>query len=364
MKPACRVLSIDGGGIKGIIPCIILKEIEEKTGRKISKLFNLIAGTSTGGIIALGLTKKDRSGMVNTYSANDLLDLYVKNGKDIFPEREKDLVSRLGSMFEKTRDVTARNYDSAGIERLMLEKFGEARLTDALIDTLITTYDINSGRPYYFSSRIARLKLNEGNKEENILMRDVARSTSAAPTFFAPNIVNDSNSKMAFVDGGVFANNPSVLAYSEAKEIWKHDTKTDSAYSKGVDAIVTADDKDLPFFMLSLGCGSSKSSVSYTNAEEWRTLNWIQPLLTDIFMRSSEESVRYTMQYLLPPFVNGNLRYERLSPEIDRSVSQMDNVSDANIEALQEVATSYVKTPEVRLKIDNVCKILTDGWKQ
>jgi patatin-like phospholipase/acyl hydrolase len=362
MKPACKILSIDGGGIKGIIPCIILREIENKTGHRISDLFNVVSGTSTGGIIALGLTKPNGSG-ANAFSADDLLNLYVKNGKEIFSKRKEDLISRIGGLLGKAKDMTANNYDAVHIERLMLEKFGETRLTDALTNTLITTYDINSGRPYYFSSRIATQLIEGGDTSENILMRDIARSTSAAPTFFAPKIISNSdNPEVAFVDGGVFANNPSILAYSEAKEVWKNDARTDHTFSKGSEAVVTPDDKDLPFYMLSLGCGATKSSVSYTNAEQWRALSWIEPLLTDVFMRSSEESVHYTMQYLLPPFVNGNLRYERLNPDIDHTLSQMDNVSDANIQALLEVANRYVKTAATQAKIDNVGNLLLHGW--
>src|SRR5688572_13168796 len=91
-----KILSIDGGGIRGIIPCKILEYIEQKCELRIGKLFHLIAGTSTGGIIALGLTKPTSDGGFS-YTASDMLKLYEENGKDIFSRRPGDIVSWVGS---------------------------------------------------------------------------------------------------------------------------------------------------------------------------------------------------------------------------------------------------------------------------
>ncbi|MES2774359.1 MAG: patatin-like phospholipase family protein [Bacteroidota bacterium] len=345
-----KILSIDGGGIKGIVPCIILKAIETETHAPISELFNLIAGTSTGGIIALGLTKPDpKKGYA--FTADDMLQLYVQHGKDIFAKRHQDLLSRIGSLFSITEDVVTHNYDVTGFETLLKGKFGETRIKDAIIPLLITTYDVASGKPYYYSSRLAELA-----EEENTSMFQVARSTSAAPTFFEPYLVkNNQDQKMAFVDGGVFANNPSVLAYAEAKELWKKDKRLDvpglvKKDAKGHYAIVTPDDKDLPFYMLSLGCGGGPSLVDYSDAQNWRAASWIKPLLTDVFMRSVEESVHYIMQYLMPPFENGIPRYDRLNPLLPPDNRNMDDASDKNIEDLVAIAEEFVSKNKEQIK--------------
>ncbi len=92
-----KILSIDGGGIRGIIPCTILKFIEEQTNQPISKSFDLISGTSTGGIIALGLAAPDNYWQ-NAYKVDDLLSLYKDNGWEIFYSRTSDTTSLLGSL--------------------------------------------------------------------------------------------------------------------------------------------------------------------------------------------------------------------------------------------------------------------------
>jgi uncharacterized protein len=347
-----KILSIDGGGIKGVIPCMILAEIERRTGSPVSGLFNLIAGTSTGGIIGLGLSRPGPDGQ-NAYTANDMLDLYEKNGKDIFSRRREDFWSRLGSLFKKTKDIATHNYEIENFEKLLEQKFGDTRLGEGLIKLLVTTYDIQSGKPFYFSTRLA-LK----DEKENILMRSVARATSAAPTFFEPSLVGyDEARSLAFVDGGVFANNPSILAYGEAKEIWKNSKPVVSKeFEKLIDPQVTPDDRDFPFYMLSLGCGHSVSKVDYSDAKDWRAIEWVQPLLTDVFMRSVEESTDYTMHYLLPPYLDGERRYQRVDLELPGELTRMDDASDANIARLKEVGKAFIKDNDQVL--EHICKIL------
>jgi uncharacterized protein len=347
--PKYKILSIDGGGIRGIIPCTILKYIEENTGNPISGTFNLIAGTSTGGIIALGLTKPDENGQ-NAFSAESMRNLYVQNGKSIFSKRPKDFLSWMsGKLFGK-------NYDISSMEKLLDQYFGENVLSDSLANVLITSYELDKGKPFYFSSRLAKM-----TEKENIFLKAIARSTSAAPTYFEPSMVNyDKNNDLAFVDGGVFANNPSILAYCEAKELWKARIKKQqepvSANKKGFNAIVTADDNDLPFYMLSIGTGYTANKIKVSEVKDYRSKDWFEPLLTNIFMRSVAESTDFTMQHLLPPYLDGTLRYKRLNFEIPDEYSAMDDASNDNIEKLVELAEDYVKVNKAEL--DSICKIL------
>jgi predicted acylesterase/phospholipase RssA len=356
-KHKLKILSIDGGGIKGIIPCTILAYIEKKTNTRIGRLFHVLAGTSTGGIIALGLTKANEDGGF-AYSAADMLDLYLSNGKNIFSKRPKDMVSWLGSIVQK--GLTDKNFDVQKFEQILLSKFEDARLKDSLSEVLVTTYSPGEEKPFYFSSRLAKI-----DEKENILIREIARSTSAAPTYFKPSKVNAGNKTQAFVDGGVFANNPSILAYSEAKEIWKKQNKTMRVHvpeniqhnAKTFEAVVEPDDNDLPFFLLSLGCGHSPATINYNDMDDWRTKDWIKPLLTDIFMQSVAASTDYTMKYLLPPFEDAVPRYMRLDLPIPEENSQMEDSSDSNLKALQKIATSFVS--DNKKQLDEVCDLLT-----
>jgi uncharacterized protein len=345
-KHQFKILAIDGGGIRGIIPSTILAFIEKQVG-PLSDSFDLLAGTSTGGIISLGLTKPDADG-ANAFTAQDMRDLYVENGHTIFGGREKDVLSVIGSFLGNTiKGIVANPYESDNIENVLVEKFGATRLAECKSNVLVTTYELQKGKTFYFQSRLARV-----NEAENIEMRYVARSTSAAPTFFMPSVVEVNGAQEAFIDGGVFANNPSILAYGEAKELWKqHKNK-----ERGFDAVVAADDEDLPFFMLSLGTGYSHQPISLEKATNWRAVNWLEPLLSTIFMQSVAESTHFTMQHLLPAFTDGTPRYKRLDLVIPPENCGMDDASDKNIEALCKIADKYVKDNERDLM--DICALL------
>lgn len=344
-KPKFRVLSIDGGGIRGILPCTILAFIEDQLGQPISNIFDLISGTSTGGIISMGLSIPNSDGL-NAFTANDMRELYVKNGSSIFGKRQKSFISRIGSITALTKMLSSKPYEEEAFEQLLEQYFGGCKLENALTDVLVTSYEIEKGKPFYFSSRIGR---NE--EKENFLMKDVARSTSAAPTYFEPSVVQyEEKDNVALVDGGVFANNPSILAYGEAKELWKIRT------SKVLDANVLADDHDLPFYLLSLGTGYHPNSIAVKEAQNWHAASWAGQL-TDIFMRSVEESTDFTMKHLLPPYTDGSLRYQRLNMDIPEKNKEMDNASEENIQQLCELADEFVENNEVSLL--KICEYLS-----
>jgi uncharacterized protein len=349
MSPKYKILSIDGGGIRGVIPCAILKYIEKQTDEPISSLFNLIAGTSTGGIIALGLTMAGANKR-NAYSAAQMLNLYIENGSSIFPGRSKDILSRL------SEKIFSKPFDSRGIETVLNQYFGESVLKNALTEVLVTTYDIESGRPFYFSSRLAKL-----DTSEDFPIRTVARSTSAAPTYFQPSIVNyKEGDDVAFVDGGVFANNPSILAYAEAKELWNTQMANikvaPEKNSKAFGAKASPSDHDLPFYLLSIGTGYTTNPIDGLKANKFRNKDWFEPLMTNIFMRSVAESTHYTMQYLLPSYSSKTNRYQRLDFEIQKEISNMEDASAENIERLLEAADRYIENNKSIL--DSICEII------
>ncbi len=347
-KAKFKILSIDGGGIRGVIPCVILKFIEDQTGKKISELFNLLSGTSTGGIIAIGLSCPGDDGL-NKYDAETMLGLYKENGNDIFSGRKKDFLSVLSSVHKTPRMLFENPYNIDNLEELLDKYFGKTKLNETLTELLITTYDIESGRPFYYSSRLAAKK-----DEENFLLKIVARSTSAAPTFFTPLLTKyDQSNDVAFVDGGVFANNPSLLAYAEAKELWKIQQKAGKAFTPEV----IKDDADLPFFMLSLGTGYHPQSIDGKDASKWRSMEWLEPLLSNIFMNSVAASTDYAMQHLLPPYEDDTLRYQRLNFEIPEKNTAMDNASEENINTLISLAEEYVSKHEATLL--KVCEQLS-----
>src|SRR5215216_1196275 len=195
-----RVLCIDGGGIRGIIPAVILAEIERRTGRRISELFDLIAGTSTGGILALALVKPDKNDRPQ-YTAEDVIRLYETQGRRIFSRSVLHRVVSLDGLANK-------KYQTGPIEKVFGQFFGDALLSDALTEVMVTSFDVQLRDAFFFRSYRAR-----ANKEEfDYLMWNAARATSAAPTYFEPELIEKEDKAYALVDGGVFANNPSMCA--------------------------------------------------------------------------------------------------------------------------------------------------------
>lgn len=339
--PKIKILSIDGGGIKGIIPCMILQKIEERTKKPISALFDVIAGTSTGGILTLGLTVPNQDGKPQ-YSASDILDLYKDKGSQIFPT----------TPFEDIKAIFRPKFDVRGLERLLESYFGNNQLNDVLTNVFITTYDIHARKPFYFSSRLAKKY-----PKENFLLKDIGRSTSAAPTYFKPHHINELDAVNGMVDGGVFANNPAVLAFTEAKEIFLEKFSP----IKGIDGLeghdphVRPNPNDLPFFMLSLGTGNHTKPLNYEQAQKWGELKWVVPLI-DILMQGVSETVAYQMEYIMPPINRLQKRYHRINPTIPDDATDMSDVTPQNIERLIKAAERCINKNEDL--IEKICKII------
>ena len=191
-----RILSIDGGGIKGIFPATILTYLEENCldGQPIGDYFDLIAGTSTGGIIALGLG----AGL----SARSLLDLYVNEGHRVFSPEQRANSQRLLSRLFRNR------YDRTALDELLRETLGAITLRESRYRLLIPATEAKHGDPAVYKTPHHPGYFLDGDKP----MAEVAAATSAAPTYLKP-VVQDG---YIFLDGGIWANNPTMMALVEA----------------------------------------------------------------------------------------------------------------------------------------------------
>lgn len=187
------MLSVDGGGIRGIIPATILAALEQRIGRALHQVFDLIAGTSTGGIIALGVgTTANASG---PYAPERLVELYVQNGPGIF---RRDLLTPLRAWLRP-------KYTADALEQVLETFFGQTEFSSALTPLLISSYNLEEQVSFFFKShRIA------DDPTFNWKAKDIARATSAAPTFFPPLRLCEGGRDRALVDGGIFVHNPMV----------------------------------------------------------------------------------------------------------------------------------------------------------
>ncbi len=160
-----RILAIDGGGIRGLVPAVVCQKIEAWARTPIHGLFDLIAGSSTGGILALGLASPP-----NGKTAESIVHLFKDEGPEIFsrPRRFKHY-------------LYGPKYSSEKLEHVLLSHFGALKLSEAIVDVLVTAYDIQQRRPIYFTWAQANRSVGD-----DYLMREVAVATSAAPTYFTP----------------------------------------------------------------------------------------------------------------------------------------------------------------------------------
>jgi len=317
MAKVIKVLAIDGGGIRGIIPALVLEEIERQTGQPIASLFDLIAGTSAGGILGMALTMPGEQGRPR-YTAHDIIPIYEEKMKQIFSRSVWHMIKAVDNLAEV-------KYPTEGIESFLEEFFGDIRLKEALTDIMVTSYEIEQQRPFIFKS----FKAKE-DPECDFLMKDVARATSAAPTYFEPCKleVNYTLGYRALLDGMVFASNPAMCAYVEVRK-----------KNPGADR----------FLVVSLGTGEPHHRRIYDEVRRWGALQWLQPLL-DIVLYGSTVMVDYQMKTLLPP--RGDFKqYYRLQCKLDIDQALMDNIETSNLRMLKLLAEELIGNKKKQLEL-------------
>jgi patatin-like phospholipase/acyl hydrolase len=324
MANVARILAIDGGGIRGIIPALVLQRIEKRLKQPISELFHMIAGTSTGGILACALTAPAVGGAPR--SAADIVDLYRVRGKEIFS-------SSFWHGFGSIGGVVDEKYPSDAIEKILEAYMADVRLSQIEQDLLITGYNIRSRKPYFFKSwkaRGERLRKKESARDRDFLLRHAARATSAAPTYFEPAYVpNAAGKRFPIVDGGVFANNPVMCALSSARVLYPEATR---------------------FLIVSLGTGETQREIPYEEAKNWGLLQWARPLLYILFDGVSD-AADYHMKQMFSR--RDYFRFQvDLSADIDDRQAPNDDMDDAtpeNIEKLEAVAKTLLKNEKENL---------------
>jgi uncharacterized protein len=296
-----NVLSVDGGGIRGLIPAMVLANLEERTGRHTAELFDLIAGTSTGGIIALALTVPDEHGKPR-WTANDLVDLYLTEGPRIFHHS-------IGRMLESGLGLLDEKYDAKPLEQALHTYLGDAMISQAVTDVLVTSYDLEHRKPFFFKTDHAK-----ASAQHDWPMRDAARATAAAPTYFEPEKLTADGTTFALCDGGVFAANPAMCAYAEARR--RHPRAE--------------------IRLLSLGTGQLTKPLHYEDVKGWGLIEWARPLF-DVVFDGVSDATEYELEQLLPA-----ADYTRLQIELIGASDSLDNASEPNLEHLESLAHKLI----------------------
>lgn len=339
MGKKIRILSIDGGGIRGVIPGVVLMQVEkiiqEKVGNpgaKLADYFDFFAGTSTGGILAgIYLCPDEKDPSKPRFTAEQAVELYLRRGPAIFNSSAWKRFTSMGGLNEE-------KYSEAVLETYLRAYFRDIKLSELVKPCLIAAYEIERRHPYFFSRDDARQFL-----DRDFYIRDVARATSAAPIYFkASQISSMSGNLLSFVDGGLVANNPAMCGLVEVFKLYHSE-----AQSWPMEDVI----------MLSLGTGIKKNPIEYKLAREFGALGWIKPIL-HIVSSGNNEIIDYQVAQL---FKNSNVReqYLRLSPLLSTASADMDDASQENLEALKaaglQCAEEYHRT--ISLFVDKLLEV-------
>jgi predicted acylesterase/phospholipase RssA len=329
-----RILALDGGGMRGVMTARILVELERLSGKPIPGLFDVVAGTSTGGMIALALTKPGTGGLP-ALSAKDVLDIYVNKGRKIFPRAvwrpfgwqqvraSRPIVAqRVGAFAMPGRYSNAR-YSRAGLSSLLFDVFGATLLSQAMADVIVPAYDWKAGRAYVFRSRGAR----NGDLVDPA-MAQVAMATTAAPTYFPAFRMRVPDRELVLIDGGLVANNPASVAYYEA------------LYHASM-----AGQTDPDFLVVSLGTGQPPEKEP-TYQELW-SRSWLRMgmgMLGVMFDGSSEIVDDLLTEVVRPRHPKS--RYWRLNAELTGVRLNMDDASAGQMQKLIGLAEDTISKHE------------------
>ncbi len=324
------ILSIDGGGIRGIMPGVIMAYIESELRRKegddkrVADYFDMIAGTSTGGILTGLYLVPDKTNVTRPrYTADDAVNLYFLNGPKIF---NLNLVQRIKSL----NGLSDEKYNADYFEKALHRYFGKSLLSDLLKPSLITAYDIEKRKAIFFTSDQAKK-----TPVRDFVMSDVVRATSAAPTYFEPPLIYaQDGTAYALIDGGLYANNPSLCAYAEARKMsFKHLGK--AVKPRGKEMLI-----------LSLGSGTKSMAKQrpypYKKFKDAGKLKWIPPVI-DMMMSGNSETVDYQLMQIFDTMEPEDKNdYHRLDPDIGLANPEMDDASLLNMEALRQAAKRFI----------------------
>ncbi len=188
-----QILALDGGGVRGIFTAALLAGIEQDTGRSVLEHFDLVVGTSTGGIVALGLG----AGL----TPQEIVEFYVTENRRIFANRMR---------WRMARQPFATKYGATALKAALQRTFGEKLLGESIVPLVIPSFNLGENDVYLFKTpHHERLK-----RDYRVPMWAVAMATSAAPTYFPAFRLPDSHVRL--IDGGVWANNPAMVGVTEA----------------------------------------------------------------------------------------------------------------------------------------------------
>ena len=311
-KKQINILSLDGGGVKSITSLKIVEYIENKTGKKITDLFDVVDGTSSGGILALYLTMPEsENSKVSKYKASDIIKLFESDSRRIFKPRPISMVVPTCVL-----QAFMPAYETKNPEDVFFERFKNTRLSNSVVDTIILSFSPENARPFLFNSN--------DKLTNDTLIKDVAVSTVSAPFYFSPMKYENKACPdvKTLIDGGLITKNPSLLTYLQLKKLYPN----------------------AEINIVSIGAGiQNKDYYNYKTMKTWGFAKLVVPTLT-FMLDGGTNTVDEYMKQLIDN--NGKDHYYRfqipLNSKVDGSNNRMDDPSEKNLAILKGIAGKYI----------------------
>lgn len=300
-----QILSISGGGFLGLYSASLLAELEKTSKRSIATSFDLLAGTSVGGIIALGLAAGT--------PALKIKSAFEENGKKIFSGRPAP-ASKLGSWIDICRSALSSKYASSVLRDTIESIVGkDTRIGDLQRAVLVPSINLSKGSPQIFKTpHHPSFRL-----DMNLRVSDVALATSAAPTFFPLAEIGDA----LFADGGLYANSPDLLALHEATQFFQIEEKQ--------------------VRMLSIGTTTAQFSFGHSQGEDFGILHWFtDQRLMNVIIASQQQSVGFMLRHRL---ADRYLRLDAVQSKEQERILGLDVATDEAQKTIRALASATLQ---------------------
>ncbi|MFP3017454.1 MAG: patatin-like phospholipase family protein [Candidatus Tisiphia sp.] len=329
-----RILSISGGGIKGIAELVVLAAIEEYTGKPISKLFNVITGTSVGGLIATLLTiPKEEGSTEPLFSAKQALELFENTAADIFPQKWY-FNGPIGNIF-------SHKYSQKPLKEILEKYLGNSTLDEAITRIIITAFDVSGTNDPN--------TVFDSHAPNSPLKKEVVLATTAAPSYFKA-VINkegvggfgyDAGVPYTFVDGGLSANRPAASALRVLKEGLTIEEQVEMLKHTRV---------------CSINFEQTHREMEIPSKKLDGSIGWVtKGNIISKIMEATESIATHEVKKDLPEAG----QFTEISIPIPKECKKLDNVKPDNIAKLKEIGKQYVENNKELL--ENLCKTLVES---
>ena len=325
------VLSIDGGGVRGIVAAVMIDALEgelRKAGLKgsFSDCFDVIVGTSTGSIIAAGLAMSNKEGTGPLRTPSELRDLYRKEAINIFPPRVAPFIPLIRSL----RQFFGPLYSPKPMKSILDEFFGDADFISPKRNLMINAYSLEPRDAAFFRGG-PLTPPGDPLCSGSIRIADAILGSAAAPTFFPPHQITNPRTghKQTVIDGGVFVNDPAVSGFSEALRLYPEDD----------------------IRVISFGTGRIVQPIPFRNSRNWGFLEWINPVgpFRTPLLSAIQDGQARAVNFQMKKLIGG--RYQRFDYDLTRGYGtpSLDDSRTSNMKELERGALKMVEEMRPRL---------------